>query len=175
VNAGIGTIELIEQNERTVNDIYLNTIAKDESAFTATQATALYAVAIQCPMAGGQAVFRARALYGLFDDAQDYDDASTCLSLGIVFRNLEQSDPPAVTVIPNPASDNITVYCVLEPDETGTLILFDALGAEAIRYPMTGRTQQQVFSVSRLSQGAYHYRVYTARGQLGEGKLTIIR
>lgn len=70
MNAGLGTSELIESNQKQVNDIYLGTVAKDVGIFTPAQATQLFAIANQCPMLGGNAVFRARALYSLIDDTQ---------------------------------------------------------------------------------------------------------
>ncbi len=41
-------------------------------------------VAYQCPMAGGNAVFRARAIYSLMNENAEYDDQFICLQQGIV-------------------------------------------------------------------------------------------
>jgi hypothetical protein len=174
-NTGIATNELIEQNERTANDIYLNTIAKDVNAFTPAQATTLYAIAIQCPMAGGQAVYRARAMYALIADEQDYDNASACLPFGIVFRGLEHVSGTEVALIPNPASDEVTLICPMGPDERGTLVLFDAVGQEVFSHPLGSDAERHVIALGRLATGPYHYVVYSVRGKLGEGKLTIVR
>ena len=64
-NATVGTSETIEQNEKQVNNVYLSTIAKSIDGFTADQVSALFDIANQCPMVGGNAVYRARALYAL--------------------------------------------------------------------------------------------------------------
>ncbi|MCC6575706.1 MAG: hypothetical protein IT228_00025, partial [Flavobacteriales bacterium] len=49
------TSELIEANEKAVNEVYLATIGKDVDGFTTTQANDLFAIANQCPMVGGNA------------------------------------------------------------------------------------------------------------------------
>ncbi|MCB0849673.1 MAG: hypothetical protein KDC20_07975, partial [Bacteroidetes bacterium] len=53
--------------QKMINEIYLSTVAKDVLEFTNDQIQDLYAIASQCPLAGGQAVYRARSLYALAD------------------------------------------------------------------------------------------------------------
>jgi hypothetical protein len=57
--------EVFLANEKLVNEIYLNTIAKGLSEFTLEQKNDLQYIANQCPLAGGDAVYSARSLYSL--------------------------------------------------------------------------------------------------------------
>src|SRR5690606_7739567 len=71
-NANIGTTELIEANRKGLDEIYLSTIAKDVDTFTVVQAAELFAIANQCPMVGGNAVYTARAICRLIDETVEY-------------------------------------------------------------------------------------------------------
>lgn len=174
-NAGLGTSELIETNQKQVNEVYLSTIAKEVKDFTPEQAAELYAIADQCPMMGGNAVYRARALYSLIDEEQVYDDEALCLAHGIITKRLMEPTPNTVNVIPNPASNEATLVLTMEQETPGMLIIFDALGAEVARHTVPAGSQRHAFSTATLAPALYHYKVLVADGVIGDGKLTIVR
>jgi len=174
-NIGIATTELIESNARGVNNLYLSTIAKDVDGFTSAEATQLFDIANQCPMRGGTAVYRARSMYSLIDDEQEYDDAALCLAQGLIYRGMEQAAEQVITIVPNPARDMATLVYRMEEAVTGTLVLFDALGHETQRITLVGGTDRHAFSTHELVPGAYHYVVYDTTGPVGNGKLIIVR
>ncbi|MBK8499186.1 MAG: right-handed parallel beta-helix repeat-containing protein [Flavobacteriales bacterium] len=174
-NAGIAAGELIEANHKTVHDVYLNTLARDITEFTAAQADALFAVANQCPLTGGNAVFRARSLYSLIDDAQEYDDALLCLQQGLITKHLRDVVPNHCTVVPNPACDYATLVLLAPLAEPGLLVLSNALGAEVMRVRVSAEQQRLTFGIEGLATGLYHYSIRDERGDLGGGKLAIER
>ncbi|MDX9750628.1 MAG: hypothetical protein RBT71_06070 [Flavobacteriales bacterium] len=174
-NAGIATSELIEANEKTVNDIYLATVGKDVDVFTTAQASELFDIASQCPMVGGNAVFKARSLYWLIDDSYDFDDQLLCLPHGIIVKSMATAEPNALTVVPNPASDEATLVLTKQLDEPGVFVVFDAIGAEVMRYSIPIETPRFDFSTASLAPALYHYQVRGPAGVLGNGKLTIVR
>src|SRR5690606_34241710 len=104
-NEAIGTSEVIEYNQKQVTDIYLNTIGKDVDDFTSSQASELLNIANQCPMVGGNAVYRARSLYSLIDDEVDFDDQLLCLQAGIIVKSLMDNASLNLQLVPNPARD----------------------------------------------------------------------
>jgi hypothetical protein len=63
------------------------------------------AIANQCPAAGGQSVYRARAMLALINDSLAYDDALTCLQAGIYRELNTEIITPVITIIPNPADN----------------------------------------------------------------------
>ncbi|MBL7965323.1 MAG: hypothetical protein JNM31_15915 [Flavobacteriales bacterium] len=174
-NAGIVTSELIEVNEKTVNDIYLATVGKDLDSFSSDQTSVLFAIANQCPMLGGNAVFKARSLYWLINDSYDFDDPLLCLSYGIIVKSLTERQANTISVIPNPARDEASLVMPQELKVPGTLIMYDALGAEVLRSSIPASTMRFAFSIAALSPALYHYKVLTVEGVIGDGKLTIIR
>ncbi len=120
------------------------------------------------------AVYRARSLYALIDDAQDFDDPALCLAHGIVYRALEQGDVREVLVMPNPANDEATLVYQFDEGRTGFLVLQDALGKEVLRHALTADINRFQFSTAGLAPGAYHYAVLEGDGLLGEGKLVVV-
>lgn len=174
-NEGIGTGELIEGNEKLVKAIYLSTLAKDIDEFSTDEAAQLFDIANQCPMVGGNAVYRARSLYALIDDDVDFDDPTLCLAHGILVRSMEQADTRTVQVMPNPAADGATLVYQLTEGSTGTLLMHDAVGKEVLRLALNSGMQRFYFSTATLAPGAYHYLVLEGQAKLGEGKLTIVR
>lgn len=174
-NAGIATTELIEANEKTVNDIYLATVGKDVDVFTTAQASGLFDIASQCPMVGGNAVFKARSLYWLIDDSHDFDDQLLCLPHGIIVKSMATAEPNALAVVPNPASDEATLVLTKQLDEPGVFVVFDAIGAEVLRYAIPMEQLRFTFSTTALAPAMYHYQVRGPVGMLGNGKLTIVR
>jgi len=175
VNAGLGTSELIESNQKQVNEVYLSTIAKEVKDFTPEQAAELFAIADQCPMLGGNAVYRARALYSLIDEEQVYDDEALCLVNGIITKRLTEPSPNSVSVIPNPASDEAVLALTHTLDEPGMFILYDAVGAEVMRYTVPMDMPRVAFNIASLSPALYHYQVRGPSGVIGNGKLTVVR
>jgi hypothetical protein len=174
-NAGIATSASIETNEKGVNDIYLATIGKDVVGFTTTQSDDLFAIANQCPMRGGNAVFKARSLCWLIDDSYDFDDQLLCLQHGIIVKSLIQQPLNGVAVVPNPASDEATLVLEHELEEPGTFVVYDALGAEVMQQAIPIEMPRMAFSTASLVPALYHYQVRGPSGIIGVGKLTIVR
>lgn len=173
-NSAIGTTELIEANRKMVDEIYLSTVGKDIDTFTVAQADELFAIANQCPMLGGNAVYRARAMYALIDDEQDYDDPALCLQHGLIYRNMQQVGGHAITVVPNPATDQANLVLDESWDTPGVFVVYDAMGAEVMRAEVPAHTPRWVFSTAALAPAMYHYRVRSPSGKVFNGKLSII-
>ncbi len=174
-NTGISTSDLIETNEKTVNDVYLETVGKDVDMFTTDQTSALFNIANQCPMLGGNAVFKARSLYWLIDDAYDFDDAALCLPYGIIVKNLTEQHAHAVSVVPNPAKDEATLVLTREIEVPAWLTLYNAVGSEVLRMLVPKGTMRLPFTTTNIAPGLYHYAVLSSGGLVGNGKLTIVR
>lgn len=174
-NAGITTSELIEANEKAVNDIYLATTGKDVDGFTGTQAADLFAIANQCPMLGGNAVFKARSLYWLIDDSYDFDDQLICLPFGIVVKNVVEQQANEVSIVPNPATDEATLVLTRETEALAYLTLYNTVGSEVLRVLVPKGVTRHAFSTANIAPGLYHYKVLGDGGRMGGGKLTITR
>lgn len=79
--------ELPDENEKLIN--HLQSLFIQEGRM-ATWFGQLVAIANQCPYAGGKAVYRARIMISELDTVMDFDDESTCATLGI-YREMNLS------------------------------------------------------------------------------------
>lgn len=174
-NATIGATEQIEVNEKIVNTIFLNTLAQDVDAFTESEVLDLFDVANQCPLVGGVAVYRARALYDLIDDSQDFNDPALCLQHGIITRQMQQPGQQVVQLLPNPARDMANLVYRLNEGSHGQLLIHDALGRIVLQGDLSWEEQRHALNTTALSPGTYHFTVLENGGLLGEGKFTVVR
>lgn len=145
------------------------------SLLTAQQAQDLLAVADQCPLVGGNAVYQARALYYQIDPLQDFDDPALCLHHGLVTKSLKRPTVTGLSVVPNPAMDEATLVLIEALAAPGQLVFYNALGGEVLRMRVPEEQQRTSLSTAQLAPGVYHYRVLTGDVELGMGKLSIVR
>ena len=174
-NTNVGTTKLIESNEKQVNEIYLSTVGKEVDTFTVDQTNTLFFIANQCPMVGGNSVYRARSLYRLIDDEQQFDDPQLCLQHGIIVKSLVARETNTIGVVPNPARDGATLVLGEPLEEGGVFILFNSVGVEVMRLDVPAKEPRMSFGTSRLATGVYHYRVLSPMGLVGNGRLSIVR
>ncbi|KXK47168.1 MAG: hypothetical protein UZ10_BCD003000563, partial [Bacteroidetes bacterium OLB10] len=178
-NAALAVTVQIEDNEKKVNEIYLSTVAKDVLEFTNDQIQDLYAIASQCPLAGGQAVYKARALYALTDKKEFFNNFAICEAAGYAMRKAvtPKSKLPAankVKIYPNPASESATLEYNLPGVDEVQLTLMGITGQLIKVEIIKGDKGAHTFSTKDMKPGAYQYKVSSSAGN-AFGKLIIIR
>ena len=171
----IASTELIEQNARAVNEIYLNTVGHsgEDVEFDATQTAMLLSIAEQCPLLGGNPVYQARSLYSLIDDAAEFDDALICIADGIVVKNLEEP-VPSVNVFPNPTRTGQLFFEVTghgDEEQQGRMVLHDVEGRPVLVQTTMG--PRGVINVGALAQGIYQWTLSIEDKPVDRGKVTI--
>ncbi len=162
------------QNLKQVNDIYFATVGKEVDTFTMDQANTLYSIADQCPMVGGNAVYKARSMYRLINDTLFFDDQQLCIQHGIIVKSVRPQNATYTGVVPNPAKDQATLELTQQLNNPAVFIIFNSIGAEVLRFELPQETGHLTFSTSTLSPALYHYQVRGPSGLIGSGKLTII-
>ncbi|MBL0125893.1 MAG: hypothetical protein IPP83_00235 [Flavobacteriales bacterium] len=173
INAAIGTSALIEANQKAVNETHLATIGKDVDEFTTAQAEALYEIANQCPMTGGNAVFKARAMYQLIDGSVEFDDVMLCLQEGFVIKSVLVHGAIAASVLPNPADDRATLVLEQPLEEPGTFMLYNAQGSMVMSRVVPKDARRLEFGTTELAPGLYHFTLRSTTGAVASGKLAI--
>ena len=171
----IASNELIEQNAKAVNQVYLNTIGRsgEDVEFDVGQAATLIAIANQCPLVGGNPVYQARSLYSLIDDKTEFDDALICAADGYVVKSFD-GQVQLVNVYPNP---NRTGQLFFETsgleDEAAfySIVLCDIQGRPVMRQTMSGQIGSLL--VSSLAQGLYRWSFSAEGVTIDQGKVII--
>ena len=174
-NSAISASEVFEVNEQDVNSLFLETVAIGIDTFTEAQITELWAIANQCPLAGGDAVFKARSLYSLIDPLVKYEDEERCAS--------EPEERPAVAqqpqiaakfqLIPNPAKDELTVKLAAPVEVRTWFIIQDIRSRTHFEKELdTGRATYNI-NTSQLPPGIY-YCTIKSQGSVHKTKQLII-
>ena len=133
-------------NERTTNDIYLDTWAKDIYTYSQDQYNLLSGIALQNPISGGPAVYTARVMLGV-----DYDDFGTEERLSAEKQTLESF----MHIYPNPASNEVHIEYSLGENETGEFILADLMGREIIKQKLNSDESTLTISTEKIEGGVY--------------------
>ena len=116
----------------------------------------LLSIAYQCPYAGGEAVYQARAM--LSEDLV-YDDSILCNggSQQLIRQNSET--PPSFTAYPNPGKDYVVVELEQEANTDGILSLSDLLGRVMQMQVIAYGDQQTFLMLDAVPAGLYNLTV----------------
>lgn len=124
-----------EENEKIINGIYLNTVAIGITQFSPEQEYQITQIAFQCPLSGGNSVYKARVLYQRINDTV-FNDDSICEGIAAKRRELMTSKrnnlPLQFTIIPNPASHSVVLQWTEPREGMAILELFDQVGKRII-------------------------------------------
>ncbi len=156
INLENGGIKVYEQNESLINDVYLNSLAVGETDNIVDNAATILNVASQCPIAGGPAVYRARALYFLIDPEMEYNDEVTCLQAGYLYK-IAKSINGKSKLYPNPATHDITV--VYNISKKSTLKIIDGIGKTIKDFELDPFEINFNFNIESIANGLYSYQI----------------
>lgn len=173
INTSIIPQNEFDRNEKTINDIFFNSIALDISIDEAQQAT-IRTIAGLCPMIGGTAVFKARHLMGYFADAS-FDDIAICFPDQIGPDNeggkiIKPQNPQAeVLIYPNPAQDEVTI--VVNQNEPVMVNIIDITGKVVMQQSFSATIQ---LSTANIPNGSYFCEIWKGKERLSVQQLSVI-
>jgi Secretion system C-terminal sorting domain len=171
-----------EANERTVNDIYLSTIASNNYSLSNTEQSTLQSIAYQCPYLGGKAVYTARSILALVERPY-YDDRALCAAQGTLWRTQNPKNTPKkelanalqVKAFPNPVANLCTVFV---QGEHGVLemTVADALGRTISTSSIAEKSNQAIVSFETMPAGLYILTLREVNGAIAhQQKLLVIK
>jgi Secretion system C-terminal sorting domain len=175
-NTLIAATELHTQNEKVVNEVYLNTVAKGNFAYTRSQKDVLSDVANQCPITGGKAVYLARSLYKNIGHIS-YNDIALCAVQGVSFRTqkpkevLKSAPDLGIKVYPNPAQSYTTLFRKMQAEEDASIQVIDVLGRPV--YSTVWYKNQSEINLNTTDFAAGIYTIKVSNGFTA--KLSIIK
>jgi len=175
-NDNIGVTKIYEQNEKEVNAIYLSTIAKGAAVFSSQQLDDLEAIAEQCPLEGGNAVFRARAMLALHKGPAVYDDSLNCEAVSELRIPKPENIAPAfihhpVKVWPNPAGD--VLHIQVSGEENAWAILYNSTGQPVLKTHLAKGEATQKVNVQAIPVGLYWVQIRSEQRLIFTGKIIV--
>lgn len=161
--------------EKTVNEIFLNTIAAGIFAFSEAEADTLRNIAMSCPLLNGEAVLRARAMLLMTEETPvEYDDEILCdISEQRTDHSQQLTHSSSLTVYPNPANEAIIFQYQFAGTEIKRLFIFNALGQTIQIIPLPDAKGMLSVPVKSLSEGLYWYYAPAKNGDSKQGKFII--
>lgn len=144
------------QNTRTVTEIALGLASNGTSTLSAAEVTTLEAIAGQCPISGGEAVFRARALLNLTGTAYVFDDVAGCGSGNQKTDALSRApEQYALTTYPNPAAEATTLDLGAAASSSMRGYLYNLQGQQVLTFEVPAGTTSLSLNLSDLHRGGY--------------------
>mgnify|MGYP000891447232 CR=1 FL=1 len=165
LNATAPQTEIWQANERAVNAFELQNLVG--TAFSSADSVALLAIASQCPLIGGDAVFRARVLYGQLAEfsIEDFDICAEASS----HEGKKQASLEDIEIFPNPVTDR--VYIKTHGKELQVKVL-DNLGQAVIS---AQAVSPQGIDIAGLDSGIYRLMLVFPDGTLVIKSIAISR
>jgi len=138
----------------------------------------LLELAFKCPLLGGDAVFKARAMLALamdtfyVDDELCQQDSLYSLRFPAQQDTAHQDEELAIKLFPNPAKD----YAILQLSkevEGLRLKVTDAIGRAVMNSDISTVGNRYIINTASFSSGVYYISLYNDTGKLYTGKLSI--
>jgi len=157
-----------ETNLKVVYSIYQQTWMQGIDEFSPSDSSVLNGIAVQYASDAGEAVYSARVLLGL--DVDEFGSNSE--------RDGDPSestdDPiPAMSLYPNPATDQLTVNTTLVDGQSCTIVITDLQGKVVVSQNVTV-SGQMVIDISNLDNGMYFVQMVVDGVLIETNKLEMI-
>jgi hypothetical protein len=150
--------------EKKVNDIYLRGIGHGIDSLTLQDKSDLESIIHICPLAGGPAVYRARALYITVNDTIEYHDSLVCRQANFFRESQEQWEQKAeikikkddlnIYLFPNPAQDKLMLLFKGDID-AGKIEIYDLTGAIVATHNLSKSSSNKELDISLMAEGYY--------------------
>ncbi|MEO5673241.1 MAG: T9SS type A sorting domain-containing protein [Chitinophagales bacterium] len=167
------TQEIYDANQKSVNNIYLYTIALGIDSLNSNDFSILSSIANQCPHLGGPSVFTARYMVSYYDHISSFNDSILCE--GVNERYAYKGNiafKPFCKIYPNPASNTIIITYQLQNNQSAVIIITDLLGTvvKTVNLPIDYYAIST--DISLLQHGVYLFRMLGTDGKNTSGKFT---
>ncbi len=175
LNESISSINLPDENEKVINEIYL--VGGFNSNYLLSYLIELTNIANQCPYVGGPAVYRARTILSSITDNISYNDIEICISNGI-YRHRQSDSNDAfkwIRIMPNPANQKVLIELNGEFKGLCEIQLLDAAGRQLNSSKFECSSKSYSLNVSALPVGVYQITVSVNDDKLFNTKLVISR
>jgi hypothetical protein len=168
--SSIADTNVSEYNLKVVYSIYLKTWMQGVYGFSPADSVTLYGIAMQYASDAGEAVYSARVLLGL--DVNETGTTGTANRLSNL-TGMQSDSTAAVSMFPNPASNQLNVNTVLPEGQSGTIVILDLQGKTVLQQSVVNSGTSAV-SVAELDNGLYFVLVYINGVLIETNKLEVI-
>lgn len=183
INNSFTAATLIEQNHQTINKYLLDGLTNGKYALALKEKNMVQAIASQCPLTGGRAVFQARILYNILI-GRDTIFMDNCEA---TFANVQlkednrnynagfTAEASAVKLYPNPSGGNFILQYHIAGNANAVFELYDITGKKVDAVRLNSTITVAEIKENALENGTYFYRVLVSGRVIKSDKLIIIK
>jgi hypothetical protein len=158
----------------SMNDIYLSSV--DTNFYELEENNNLFnkigAVAYQCPLQGGNAVYQARSYLAQYDNDPIYADQLNCFNVGI-YRKGQQEMPSKIIIMPNPANEYVAIKTISPEEVISNYSITDYLG-KLLVVKQNVISSNVVINTQNFPTGIYLLTVVLNNGKVLTEKVSLI-
>jgi hypothetical protein len=172
------------ENFRSINGIYLSTVAIGIDTFTSTQLDTINSLSSQCPYEAGDAVYIARSLRSLKDNNTYFDDLELC-DYSVMAKKERVNRQKAevrdsitaefAKVFPNPTSGQIQLVFNAETEGRVQFEIVSLMGNVVLERTLEEGKHAAVLNGQGLSNGIYYWRLTDKNRVIKTGRISIIK
>ena len=166
---------LPEVSEKYQNDLLMENLSEN-NLFTGEMKELVFAIANQCPIAGGDAVYQARSLYELLEPGMIYNDDQLCQTgvdpIQIPTSNIINGNN--IKLFPNPATEEINIELYLPDLGLVDISIIDSYG-RVVKQTSLSNTNRTTISTTELAQGVYYCQIKKGQNIIDSKRFVIIR
>jgi hypothetical protein len=187
MNNTLNGSEVFEQNAKFINTLYLNTLLRGIDTLNEEHRQEIETLALTCPYVGGNAVYRARVLYGMWQWNMHYDELEICNNQGaykggssklqdqlaLIKNYIDQKNKKneilnsEVKLYPNPVSNKLIVEC----QNAQEIIITDIIGRVLLKKHHELNSYRNEINTSALPQGVYIIKIKCSGESFFVGKI----
>ncbi|MFZ4474912.1 MAG: NosD domain-containing protein [Saprospiraceae bacterium] len=164
---------ICSENEKKLNSFVLENKLWKLAEQPQSVVDSIKAIADQCPLEGGLAVYAARSIYQFFEVGANWDDTNC---LGAAERSLAKSAETALafTVQPNPADQLLTISSQQVLAQEAEITLTDVQGRTVVEQSLALGQSAMRIQIAHLPPGVYTYRIWSSDKILQTGMVVIV-
>jgi len=159
-NSSINTTEKFEVNDQALNDLELKYMMKKQKCFTKPQIDFIFSIASQCPVNGGTAVYRARAMYQTMYPTHLFDDENACNRITENNSTALDNTSLNVEVMPNPTKGLMHIMLSNENETELQMLIADMEGRIVFNSNIAAHSIQKTIDLSALAPQVYMMNIY---------------
>lgn len=172
-NSNINTTNLPESNEKIVNQIILNQLYQGYLVLNAQDRTTLINIASQCPLEGGDAVYRARGIIQFLDNTE-YNDTILCSPSTFNNANNRSVASDKIYIISDSQQKNVLLNIQnFDINEQYVFKIYDALGRLQLNYHISNPIES--IDLNYFNRGIYFIHLQNNNGESMNSSILIYK
>jgi hypothetical protein len=173
-NNNIKCNEVYECNEQIINSIYLNTFLNSGNLnFNEVDKKTIDEIASQCPLTGGDVVFKARTLQNFYKQVY-YNNEDLCNTKPAKIKQVSHKEI-GNKLYPNPTDDNVIVTIANPATKNTELVMYDLTGKIVLTKEFIEGDTHMEINLEQIPQGVYICQVHHGFVKLFVEKLIVMK